>query len=83
MNQPHHAPDVARFRRLLMPTIVGVLVIAYFLANVEIQIEGAAGWAANLPTWRVAKNSIVEPRLALINDIVNPKTGTNYRLVEG
>jgi hypothetical protein len=22
-------------------------------ANVEIQIEGAAGWAANLPTWRV------------------------------
>lgn len=56
MNQPHHAPDVARFRRLLMPTIVGVLVIAYFLANVEIQIEGAAGWAANLPTWRVASN---------------------------
>ena len=48
--------DIRRMRRLLLPTIFGVLVIAYFLANVEIQIEGAAGWAANLPTWRVASN---------------------------
>jgi hypothetical protein len=48
--------DILRFRRLLLPTILGVLVLAYFLANVEIQIEGAAGWAANLPTWRVKSN---------------------------
>jgi hypothetical protein len=48
--------DILRFRRLLLPTILGVLVIAFFLANVEIQIEGAAGWAANLPTWRVKSN---------------------------
>jgi hypothetical protein len=48
--------DIPRFRRMLLPTILGVLVVAYFLANVEIQIEGAAGWAANLPTWRMAPN---------------------------
>ena len=48
--------DIPRFRRLLLPTVAGVLVIAYFLANVEIQIEGAAGWAANLPTWRLKSN---------------------------
>ncbi|HSI57262.1 MAG TPA: hypothetical protein VLA16_06885 [Ideonella sp.] len=28
--------------------------MALFFANVEIQIEGAAGWAADLPTWRIA-----------------------------
>jgi len=31
----------------------GVLAAAASFALVEIQIEGAAGWAANLPTWRI------------------------------
>jgi len=48
--------DVMRFRRLLLPTLVGTLLLAYVFANVEIQIEGAAGWAAGLPTWRIAPN---------------------------
>jgi len=48
--------DFGRFRVLLAPTIGMVLVLAFFLANVEIQIEGAAGWAAKLPTWRIPRN---------------------------
>lgn len=28
-------------------------VLGLFFAMVEIQIEGAAGWAASLPTWRI------------------------------
>lgn len=34
----------------------GVLAAAACFALIEIQIEGPAGWAANLPTWRL-KNS--------------------------
>jgi len=52
--------DITRFRWLLLPTIAAVFVFAYFVANVEIQIEGAAGWAANLPTWRIAPNWILD-----------------------
>ena len=37
-----------------------VLLLAYFFANVEIQIEGAAGWAAGLPTWRVEKHWLLD-----------------------
>lgn len=48
--------DAGRFRLLLLPTLIWVLLLAYFLANVEIQIEGASGWAMNLPTWRIAPN---------------------------
>lgn len=33
-----------------------ILLLAIFFAEVEIQIEGAAGWAANLPTWRIQKH---------------------------
>jgi hypothetical protein len=52
--------DITHFRSMLPATIVGVLVIAYFVANVEIQIEGAGGWAANLPTWRIAPNWMLD-----------------------
>lgn len=34
-------------------TLIFVLVLAYLFANAEIHIEGDAGWAANLPTWRI------------------------------
>jgi hypothetical protein len=30
-----------------------LFLICFFLANLEIQIEGPNGWAAKLPTWRV------------------------------
>jgi hypothetical protein len=52
--------DVARLRRWLLPAIAWVLLLAYFLANVEIQIEGAAGWAANLPTWRIQSHWLLD-----------------------
>ncbi|MDR2219057.1 MAG: hypothetical protein LBE24_00565 [Methylobacillus sp.] len=42
-------------RRTLIQ-IFWVLLLAFFFANVEIQIEGSAGWAANLPTWRIPNN---------------------------
>ena len=32
---------------------MAVLPLALLLANEEVQIEGSAGWAANLPTWRI------------------------------
>ena len=37
-----------------------VLLMAFFFANVEIQIEGSAGWAANLPTWRIEKHWLLD-----------------------
>src|SRR3569832_121271 len=36
----------------LAATLLWVAMLALFFAQTEIQIEGAAGWAANLPTWR-------------------------------
>lgn len=33
--------------------LLWVMLLALLFAEVEIQIEGAAGWAANLPTWRI------------------------------
>jgi hypothetical protein len=37
-----------------------VAMLGYFFANVEIQIEGSAGWAANLPTWRIEKHWLLD-----------------------
>ena len=31
----------------------GLLITSWLFANLEIQIEGGAGWAAKLPTWRI------------------------------
>lgn len=39
--------------RGLLATLAAVAVLALCFAMTEIQIEGAAGWAANLPTWRI------------------------------
>ena len=36
-----------------------LLALAACFALIEIQVEGAAGWAANLPTWRI-KNRLYE-----------------------
>ena len=37
-----------------------VLVMAFFFAHAEIQIEGAAGWAASLPTWRIEHHWLLD-----------------------
>lgn len=37
-----------------------VVLLAYFFAHTEIQIEGAAGWAANLPTWRIEQHWLLD-----------------------
>jgi hypothetical protein len=36
-----------------------IVVLGFFFANVEIQIEGGAGWAANLPTWRIENHPLL------------------------
>jgi len=40
--------------------VAWVLVMALFFAEVEIQIEGAAGWAAQLPTWRIESHWLLD-----------------------
>ncbi|MBF0499214.1 MAG: hypothetical protein HQM09_03735 [Candidatus Riflebacteria bacterium] len=37
-----------------------ILILAAFFAKVEIQIEGGAGWAANLPTWRIEQHWLLD-----------------------
>jgi hypothetical protein len=37
-----------------------VLLMAFFFSQVEIQIEGARGWAAALPTWRVEHHPLLD-----------------------
>ncbi|MET0856845.1 MAG: hypothetical protein ABWY27_08855 [Telluria sp.] len=41
-------------------TVGFVLALAYFFAKVEIHIEGDAGWAANLPTWRIESHWLLD-----------------------
>ncbi|MGZ8294501.1 MAG: hypothetical protein ACXWVG_15775 [Telluria sp.] len=43
-----------------LATLFFVVVLAFFFAKVEIQIEGDAGWAAALPTWRVEKHWLLD-----------------------
>jgi hypothetical protein len=40
--------------------IAWVFLLAFFFAQIEIQIEGSAGWAANLPTWRIEKHWLLD-----------------------
>jgi hypothetical protein len=44
----------------LILTLGLVAVLAYFFAQAEIQIEGEAGWAANLPTWRIESHWLLD-----------------------
>ncbi len=37
-----------------------VMLLGFFFAQVEIQIEGANGWAANLPTWRIEHHWLLD-----------------------
>lgn len=40
--------------------VLSIVVAAYLWANLEIQIEGEHGWAANLPTWKVEKHFLLD-----------------------
>jgi hypothetical protein len=44
----------------LLATLACVLAAAYLFARVEIEIEGDAGWAANLPTWRIEEHPLLD-----------------------
>lgn len=44
------------FIRNPLPLLLWILLVSLFFAEVEIQIEGAKGWASGLPTWRVEKS---------------------------
>ncbi|MBS0308806.1 MAG: hypothetical protein JSS58_07520 [Proteobacteria bacterium] len=44
----------------LVLTLFCVTVLAYFFAMAEIHIEGEAGWAANLPTWRIEDHWLLD-----------------------
>lgn len=44
----------------LILTMSGVVFLAYIFAQVEIHIEGDAGWAANLPTWRIEEHWLLD-----------------------
>jgi hypothetical protein len=37
-----------------------VVLLSFFFAKVEIHIEGDAGWAANLPTWRIEEHWLLD-----------------------
>lgn len=47
-------------RRGVAGYLLWVLLVAFLFAQVEIQIEGAAGWAAALPTWRIEKHWLLD-----------------------
>jgi hypothetical protein len=40
--------------------LIFVLLSAFFLAKLEIEIEGREGWASGLPTWRVDKHVLLD-----------------------
>ena len=40
--------------------LLWVLLLSMFFAETEIQIEGANGWAASLPTWRIEKHLLLD-----------------------
>ncbi len=44
----------------LVLTISSVIVLAFFFAQAEIHIEGDAGWAENLPTWRIEDHWVLD-----------------------
>ncbi len=44
----------------LVLLLLWVILTAFFFAEVEIQIEGPAGWAAGLPTWRIDNHWLLD-----------------------
>ena len=56
--RPEHASASTLPHALLL--LLWVVLLGLFFANVEIQIEGANGWAAGLPTWRVERHPLLD-----------------------
>lgn len=52
--------DSKRPSENILFTILWVSLLSFFFARIEIEIEGAAGWAANLPTWRIEKHWLLD-----------------------
>jgi hypothetical protein len=50
----------ARQGRGVIALLVWVCLLAWFFAEVEIQIEGSNGWATALPTWRIEKHWLLD-----------------------
>lgn len=46
--------------RTLAPMLVWAALLGLFFAQVEIQIEGASGWATSLPTWRIEQHWLLD-----------------------
>ncbi|TFW09346.1 hypothetical protein E4K72_06460 [Oxalobacteraceae bacterium OM1] len=46
--------------RQMALTLIWVLLLAFFFAEIEIVVEGPAGWAANLPTWRIEQHWLLD-----------------------
>lgn len=55
-----HIPAYTSHPRHLLLKIAAVILLALAFAQIEIQIEGSAGWAANLPTWRIEKHWLLD-----------------------
>jgi len=50
--------EFTRLRPVVL--LAGLVLLAAVFAQVEIQIEGPAGWAAGLPTWRIEKHPLLD-----------------------
>src|SRR6185295_3804223 len=44
----------------ILAALLYVVLLALFFAQVEIQVEGASGWAASLPTWRIERHWLLD-----------------------
>lgn len=51
--------DTASLRSTLV-YMAWVALMGLFFANAEIHIEGGAGWATSLPTWRIEKHLLLD-----------------------
>ncbi len=47
-------------RRHILLFIFWIALLAFFFAQVEIQIEGCHGWASALPTWRIDRHPLLD-----------------------
>ncbi|OGB27447.1 MAG: hypothetical protein A3I66_06040 [Burkholderiales bacterium RIFCSPLOWO2_02_FULL_57_36] len=44
----------------VVPALIWVAVLAFFFAQIEVQIEGGEGWATGLPTWRIESHWLLD-----------------------
>ncbi|MET3108437.1 hypothetical protein AAKU67_002985 [Oxalobacteraceae bacterium GrIS 2.11] len=58
MDFPNHMLNQIDITHCLL-LLLYVFLLSFFFAKVEIQIEGAEGWAVNLPTWRIEQHLLL------------------------